>query len=104
MIIIQGLEDYKPKEIKNIVLLHFNFLRECFYLEDLDFVIQDIILFGSRVLGFAKQNSDLDIKIKYTGEAREDDLFNALNTKKITLIIENIKIDFYPEKIEKVFI
>jgi len=76
---IQGLENYTPVEIQQIVLFHINYLREHFYLEDLDLSIQGIIPFGSRVFGFTDRMSDLDIKIQYTRNAREDDLFNALN-------------------------
>lgn len=100
MNIIQGLENYKLTEIQNIALSHIDFLKESFHFEDLDFSIQNISPFGSRVSGFSKKNSDLDIKIEYIGTAREDDLFNALNDKKTKLKIENIKVDFYPEKIQ----
>lgn len=100
MIKIQGLEDYKSKEIQNIVLLHINYLKESFHFEDLYFSIQDIALFGSRMSGLAKKDSDLDVKVKYIGDAHEDDLFNSLNDRKTKLKIENIKVDFYPEKIQ----
>lgn len=99
MNIVQGLEGYKLEEIRNIILSHVDHLRELSHFEDLDFSIQDIILFGSRVAGLPKRNSDLDVKVKYTGNAREDDLFNTLNDKKTRLRIENIKVDFYPENI-----
>lgn len=101
---VQGLEGYKLKEIRNIVLLHIGHLREFLHFEDLDFSIQDIILFGSRIVGLPRRNSDLDVKIKYTGDAREDDLFNALNDKKAELRIEGIRIDFYPENINTTFL
>lgn len=103
MTVVQGLEGYKLEEVRNIVLLHIDHLREISHFEDLDFSIQNIILFGSRVTGLPKRISDLDVKIRYTGDAREDDLFNALNSKKAELRIENIKIDFYPENINKPF-
>ena len=93
---IQGLENYKSVEIQNTILSHIDYLREHFYLEDLDFSIQGIIPFGSRILGFPGRESDLDIKIQYIGSAREDDLFNALNNKKTRLNIEDIEVDFYP--------
>jgi len=98
MIKVQGLEDYCLKDIQTIVLSHINHLRESFHFEDLDFSIKAIIPFGSRVAGFSSKKSDLDVKIEYTGKAREDDLLNALNDKKISLKIENIRVDFYPEK------
>jgi predicted nucleotidyltransferase len=100
MITIQGLEDYCLKDIQTVVLSHIDNLRESFYFEDLDFSIKAIIPFGSRVAGFSSKKSDLDVKIEYIGNAREDDLLNALNDKKTSLKIENIKVDFYPEKIQ----
>lgn len=99
MIMVQGLEDYSLEDIQTIVLSHTDHLRESFHFEDLDFLIKAIIPFGSRVAGFPNKKSDLDIKIKYTGNAREDDLLNALNNKKTILKIENIRVDFYPEKL-----
>ena len=98
MIKIQGLEDYSFQEIQNIVFPHIRYLREHRYLEGLDFSVQDISLIGSRITGYANKYSDFDIKIKYIGSAREDDVFNALNDKEGELRIENIKVDFYPEK------
>lgn len=100
MITIQGLEDYCLKDIQTVVLSHIDNLRESFHFEDLNFSIKAIVPFGSRVTGFSSKKSDLDVKIEYTGNAREDDLFNTLNDKKIGLKIENIKVDFYPEKIQ----
>ena len=98
MITIQGLEDYCLRDIQTIVLSHINHLRESFYFEDLDFSIKAIVPFGSRVTGHSNKKSDLDVKIEYTGNAREDDMLNALNDKKTSLKIENIRVDFYPEK------
>ena len=98
---IQGLKDYKITELQNIFSSHLDYLRESFHFEDLDFTIQNITPFGSRILGIAKNNSDLDVKIKYIGSAREDDLLNALNNRQARLKIENIKVDFYPEKIQE---
>ncbi len=100
MITIQGLEDYCLKDIQTIALSHINHLRESFHFEDLDFSIKAIVPFGSRVTGLSNKKSDLDVKIEYTGTAREDDLLNALNDKKTSLRIENIRVDFYPEKIQ----
>ncbi|MFA5009463.1 MAG: nucleotidyltransferase domain-containing protein [Candidatus Paceibacterota bacterium] len=97
---IQGLEDYCLKDIQAIVLSHIDHLRGSFHFEDLDFSIKAIVPFGSRVTGLSNKKSDLDVKIEYTGKAREDDLFNALNDKDASLEIENITVDFYPEKIQ----
>ncbi|MDO8604285.1 MAG: hypothetical protein Q7K40_02700 [bacterium] len=98
MIKIHGLEDYELKEIQNIVLSHIRYLRENYCLEGLDFLTIDIIPIGSRVSGLADIDSDFDIKIKYIGCAREDDMFNSLNDENDRLIIEDIIVDFFPEK------
>lgn len=98
---IQGLEDYNLEQVNNIILFHFHYLRENLILEDLDFSIKEIIPFGSRVFGTSNENSDLDVKIKYTGSAHEDDLFNALNDRHARLKIENVIVDFFPERIQK---
>ena len=100
MITIQGLEDYCLKDIQTVVLSHIDNLRESFHFEYLNFSIKAIVPFGSRVTGFSSKKSDLDVKIEYTGNAREDDLFNALNDKDAVFEIENIRVDFYPEKIQ----
>lgn len=99
---VTGLVNYSEIEIQKIVFSHVQKLKENFHFEDLDFSIHSTQLFGSRIFGKPKKNSDLDIKIQYTGTAREDDLFNALNDKDTRLHIENIKVDFYPEKLQTV--
>ncbi len=100
MITVQGLENYGLRDIQDVVLSHIDHLRENFHFEDLDFSIKAIAPFGSRVTGLSSKKSDLDVKIEYIGNAREDDLFNALNDKDVGFKIENIRVDFYPEKIQ----
>lgn len=96
---IIGLENYSTSEIELSVQQHLNSLKEKFVFEGLDFSISSISFFGSRIYGKPKKKSDLDVKIKYFGKAREDDLFNALNNKNNRLHFENILVDFYPEKV-----
>lgn len=67
--------------------------------EGLDFNVKEVKIVGSRTSGLAKKTSDLDVILEYTGSAREDDLFNALNEKKLK--IGNIRIDINPIKAEK---
>lgn len=95
---IQGL-NYCVSKIQVFVLDHIQYLREMYELEGLDFTIIEIIVFGSRVTGNPRRKSDLDIKIIYKGPAREDDLFNALHRKGELLYIDDIKVDFWPERI-----
>ncbi len=97
---VTGLSNYSEIEIQKIVFSHVQKLKENFHFEDLDFSIQNMQLFGSRIFGKPKKNSDLDIKIQYIGTAHEDDLFNALNDRYMRLCIEDIKVDFYPEKLQ----
>lgn len=99
MSIITGLPDYSEGQIQSIVFSHLQHLKESLFFEDLDFSVQVVRIFGSRVSGKSRNTSDLDIKIRYTGTVREDDLFNALNEINTRLYIEEIRLDFYPEKL-----
>ena len=68
-------------------------------MEGLEFRVKAVALYGSRMTGKNRANSDLDVLIQYEGDAREDDLFNALNRQ--ALFIEGVRIDFNPIKPEK---
>ncbi len=94
-----GLSHYSEKEIQEIILFHVQTLEENFHFEDLDFSMQGVQFFGSRIFGTPRKKSDLDVKIEYTGTGREDDLFNTLNNKNVKLYIEGIKVDFSPERL-----
>lgn len=56
---------------------------------------------GSRKTGKHREDSDLDIKIRYQGSMKDDHLFNILNDEEEPLYIEGIPIDFFTEKVEK---
>jgi len=99
--LIIGLEDYTLSQIKDCVINYITKLKESLILEDLNFSINSIIPFGSRILGNPKKTSDLDIRLEYVGLAREDDLCSALNNIKHRLYIENIAVDFFPENITR---
>ena len=96
---IQGLEVYSEDEILDIVKSHINSLliNEDVFPEE--FTIVDLAAYGSRRRHTAKENSDLDIVVEYTGTMREDDAFNLLNRENLQ--IEGIKIDINPIKAEK---
>lgn len=96
---IQGLEVYSEDEILDIVKSHINSLliNEDVFPEE--FTIVDLAAYGSRRRHTAKENSDLDIVVEYTGTMREDDAFNLLNRENLQ--IEGIKVDINPIKAEK---
>lgn len=96
---IQGLEVYSEDEILDIVKSHINSLliNEDVFPEE--FTIVDLAVYGSRRRHTAKENSDLDIVVEYTGTMREDDAFNLLNRENLQ--IEGIKVDINPIKAEK---
>ncbi len=94
-------DDYKPqgmtssvKDIKDQVNSHINNLKSNYELDGLDFKIKDIEITGSRSKGVGKKTSDLDVLLEYTGNAREDDLFNALNREHLK--IDGVKVDINP--------
>ena len=90
---VQGLEDYSAEELKEIA-------RE--YIEDIiaesgfDAEVVDLAIYGSRRRGDGRDDSDLDIVVEYSGYAREDDLFNALNDAETQLEIDGVKVDINP--------
>jgi predicted nucleotidyltransferase len=100
MLTVLGLLDYSEIEIQSIIQSHIKQLKNELHFEGLDFDIQGIELFGSRIFGKPRNKSDLDVKIKYTGTAHEDDLLNALNDKHKRLFIKNILVDFHTVKLE----
>lgn len=89
---IQGLESYSRKEIKGITR---GYIQEKLEENDLyDVEINDLEIIGSRNRGTAKENSDLDIVVEYTGDIREDDLFNILNEEP--MYIDGVQVDINP--------
>lgn len=84
------------REVKIDVEGHIDNLRNNYDLEGLDFEIKDIEITGSRSKGVGGKDSDLDILVEYEGDAREDDLFNALN--RDPLYIDDVRIDLNPIK------
>ena len=89
---IQGLENYSRKEIKDITRDYIQEKLEENNLYDVE--INDLEINGSRNRGTAKENSDLDIVVEYTGDIREDDLFNILNEDP--MYIDGVQVDINP--------
>jgi len=94
---IQGLDGYTKSEIKDIVNRYIqNKLEEN---DLLDITIDGSEIIGSRNRGNAKSNSDLDLVVEYSGDIREDDLFDILNEDPLE--IEGIKVDINPITADK---
>ena len=93
---IQGLEGYSRAEVKNITK---NYIQDKLSEEGIDLNINDLEVIGSRNRGDARADSDLDVVVEYSGDMREDDLFNILNESPLE--IEGIKVDINPITAEK---
>ena len=95
---VQGLEGYSRDEIKNIVTEHINDVMRDY---DIDAEIIGMDIHGSRNRHDARPDSDLDVVVEYSGDIREDDMFNALNGEEDALSIEGIKVDINPIRKEE---
>ena len=91
---IQGLELYTYDEIIDLIRDFIeSTLRENGYSRR-DVALNDIRLHGSRLRNQAKEDSDLDAVVEYSGDIREDDLFDMLHEDP--LFIDDIEIDINP--------
>lgn len=95
---VQGLEGYSRDEIKNIVTDHINDVMRDY---DIDAEIIGMDIHGSRNRHDARPDSDLDVVVEYSGDIREDDMFNALNGEEDALSIEGIRVDINPIRKEE---
>lgn len=95
---VQGLEGYSREEIKGIVTDHINDVMRDY---DIDAEIIGMDIHGSRNRHDARPDSDLDVVVEYSGDIREDDMFNALNGEENALSIEGIKVDINPIRKEE---
>lgn len=95
---VQGLEGYSRDEIKGIVTDHINDVMRDY---DIDAEIIGMDIHGSRNRHDARPDSDLDVVVEYSGDIREDDMFNALNGEEDALSIEEIKVDINPIRKEE---
>lgn len=95
---VQGLEGYSRDEIKGIVTDHINdVMRD----NDIHAEIIGMDIHGSRNRHDARPDSDLDVVVEYSGDIREDDMFNALNGEEDALSINGIKVDINPIRKEE---
>ena len=95
---VQGLEGYSRDAIKGIVTDHINDVMRDY---DIDAEIIGMDIHGSRNRHDARPDSDLDVVVEYSGDIREDDMFNALNGEEDALSIEGIKVDINPIRKEE---
>lgn len=56
--------------------------------------VRGVVLSGSRCRGLEGKHSDLDVVVEYTGDEREDDMFNLFHENKFS--IGGIKVDINP--------
>lgn len=91
---IQGLELYSYSEAVSLIR---DFIKDVLYnngySED-DVEIHDVQLHGSRLRGQSRKDSDLDAVVEYSGDIREDDLFNMLHEDP--MYIDDIEVDINP--------
>lgn len=95
---IQGLENISVDEIYSIVS---NYFYKTINYYNFDAKIKNMAIVGSRNRNTAKDDSDLDIVIEYSGSEREDDMFNILNSEDEEngfFEINGIRVDINPIK------
>lgn len=61
---------------------------------ELDMLIRDVVITGSRCRGKENRDSDLDIVLYYSGDIREDFLFNLFHSDELR--IEGVEVDINP--------
>ena len=87
----QPIEGMSATEIEEMVEEYVtNKLRDC----DFDAEVCGVVISGSRCRGLEGKRSDLDVVVEYTGDEREDDMFNLLHEDKFS--IGGVKVDINP--------
>lgn len=61
---------------------------------DFDAEVRGVVISGSRCRGLEGKRSDLDVVVEYSGNEREDDMFNLLHEDKFS--IGGVKVDINP--------
>ena len=91
---VQGIEDTEEDILSGILSDIQEFIDD----NDLDVSVKAIALAGSRPRGDAKEDSDLDVVIQYSGDFHEDSLFNVFHDEENPLTYGNsgIPIDINP--------
>ena len=95
--IIKGLEKYRENDIRLMIADYIDDLL--LGLTEDEFKYIDMELVGSRINGNNREDSDLDVILYYSGNIREDYLFNLLNDDSNRLRIHSIVVDINPKNI-----
>lgn len=91
---IQGLEGRSEADVLSRVRGH---IEEVLSSEGgVGVTLKGMALHGSRMRGDAREDSDLDVVVEYSGDMREDDLFNLLHDAPME--IDGVTVDINPIK------
>lgn len=63
---------------------------------DVDVEIEDMLVVGSRTRNEAREDSDLDVVVEYSGNISEHDLFNILNDESNPIVVDGLRVDINP--------
>ena len=89
--LFHDISELNPSEIEETVKCHVQAKIDEY---DIDAVIVDVAVVGSRCRGLEREDSDLDVVVELSTGEREDDLFNAFNEDG--LHIGTVKVDINP--------
>lgn len=93
---LQGLESIPTEEIKEDILSYIYEVKED---NNLNIDIHNLYFNGSRARGTARDDSDLDVIVSYSGDLSEDSLFNILHEEP--LVMYGLEVDINPINIEE---
>lgn len=89
--LFHDISEMNPAEIEETIKCHVQAKIDEY---DIDAVIVDVAVVGSRCRGLEQEESDLDVVVELSTNEREDDLFNAFNEDG--LHIGSVKVDINP--------
>ena len=89
--LFHDISEMNPAEIEETIKCHVQAKIDEY---DIDAVIVDVAVVGSRCRGLEREESDLDVVVELSTNEREDDLFNAFNEDG--LHIGAVKVDINP--------
>lgn len=89
--VFHDISEMNPTEIEETIKCHVQAKIDEY---DIDAIIIDAVVVGSRCRGLEKDSSDLDVVVELSTNEREDDLFNAFNEDG--LHIGDVRVDINP--------